>query len=170
MRTSVVVVLAILLPVVGRASDANLDPSFGSFGWTAIDATPGADWGEGVAIQPDGRIVVVGSGFTVRRFTPTGSLDASFGAGGTVTTDVGGTGPAHAVALQGDGRIVVVGAGEATPGNPSFVAVRHETDGTLDTSFGVGGIVHVDVAADAFDETANAVMIQPDLRLVLVGE
>ena len=48
----------LLAPAIGHATDANLDPSFGSFGWTSLNDGPGWDSGDDVAVQPDGRIVV----------------------------------------------------------------------------------------------------------------
>src|SRR6185369_15580109 len=61
-----------------------------------------------------------------------GSLDATFGSGGTVVVPVSGI-PA-AVALQADGKIVIAGAGCAV--------ARLNADGTLDTGFGSGGVAH----------------------------
>src|SRR5207244_4230455 len=71
----------------------------------------------GVAVQADGKIVVVGatndgarSYFAVARYTANGSLDATFGSGGKQTTSSGNNSLAAAgVAVQADGRIVVAG-------------------------------------------------------------
>lgn len=76
-----------------------------------------------VAVQPDGKILPVGNSLTappqvvaLARYNPDGSLDPSFGAGGTVTTAFGGIeSRAGGVALQPDGRIVVAGSDRTGP-------------------------------------------------------
>jgi hypothetical protein len=87
-------------PSLGHATDANLDPSFGTYGWTTVAGGPGFDQGHDVAIQADGAIVVVDSGEVVR-LTPAGALDATFGVGGIAGGPAGVA--AHAVAIQADG-------------------------------------------------------------------
>jgi uncharacterized delta-60 repeat protein len=69
-----------------------------------------------------------------------GSLDPTFGTGGKVTTDLGGTDDrGNAVVLQADGKIVVAG-GFHGPGD--FALVRYNPDGSLDTSFDGDGVPH----------------------------
>src|SRR6478672_6452573 len=107
MRTAIELAIAglVLLASPGAyAGDANLDPSFGSFGVATVDGV-GPDVGSDVAIQTDGGIVVVGGpAFTAHRFTSSGALDGTFGSGGTVAVSLGTNGAARAVALQSDGR------------------------------------------------------------------
>src|SRR6185503_16076606 len=98
-----------------------------------------------MAIQPDGKIVVVGEGTTggywdsaIVRFNPDGSLDSSFGGtGGVVTRLCDNYDGARAVAIQTDGKIVVVGSNR----NDSFAIVRYNPNGSLDTTFNGSGIV-----------------------------
>src|SRR5688572_1161432 len=71
---------------------------------------------------------------------------------------------AHAIAIQSDGRIVA--AGLANPGD--FGLVRYNTDGSLDTTFGIGGKVTTDFSG-RFDSAA-ALAIQSDRKIVVVGE
>jgi uncharacterized delta-60 repeat protein len=153
-----------------------LDPSFGSGGRVTTDVAGGADQIEAVALQPDGKIVVVGyswragaaSDVALVRYQPDGSLDASFGSGGKVTTDFAGGGDgAYAVAIRPDGRIVV--AGFATvPGTGSDVAlVRYLPNGALDGGFGSGGKVTTDVGTSDF---GYDLAVQADGKLVVVGE
>src|SRR5213076_1055916 len=92
------------------------------------------------------------------RYQPDGSLDPSFGTGGIVSTDLGAAGQGNAAAVQPDGRIVVVG--QSTSGAiTTTVLVRYNPDGTLDPSFGSGGIVSIDLGANA---VATAVALQGD--------
>src|SRR5262245_31161308 len=102
-----------------------------------------------------------------------GSLDPTFGSGGRALTDFssGSTDDALAIAIQpSDGKIVVVGMSDANDnGDFDFAVSRYNTDGTLDTSFGTGGIVLTDFA-DGSDDEAFGVAIQPaDGKIVVVG-
>ena len=145
--------------------DGSLDPGFGDGGTvlTPFSAPAGAN---GAVLQPDGKLVVSGGGqdFALARYLPDGTLDASFGAGGTVTTDVGpGYESAVAVALK-DGRIVV--AGYASVAGGVFALARYEEDGALDPSFGSGG-----VAASPFAVPANGfgLAVAPGGALLVAG-
>ena len=157
----------------------SLDPSFGSGGKVAINVPPNGFGGVGsaMALQADGKIVMVGgrtSEFVLARFNADGSLDAGFGTGGKVTTDVIvglAEESARAVAVQADGRIVVVGftGVNGRPGRPvenrfDFALARYDANGSLDTSFGSGGLVTSGVIGRAF-----AVAIQPDGKIVVAG-
>src|SRR5262249_20460037 len=130
----------------------------------------------GAALQPDGKIVAAGStgvsntDFALVRYNPNGSLDNSFGSAGKVTTEISPGQPddAYAVAVQPDGRIVAAGTTFAGPTSDDFAVVRYETDGSLDGSFGFGGIATTDVAADG--DIANAVAVQPDGQIVAAGQ
>ena len=97
--------------VLGAPGD--LDTSFDGDGKRTIDYA-GADSGQAVALQPDGKILVAGYGgsntaMTVTRLNPDGSLDNSFDGDGTAGVDLGGDERAYALALQPDGKIVLVG-------------------------------------------------------------
>jgi uncharacterized delta-60 repeat protein/uncharacterized repeat protein (TIGR01451 family) len=92
-------------------ANGSLDTSFGSGGFVDIDFG-NTDWAIAAALQADGKIVVVGStdgpsgNSALARLTSNGSLDTSFGNGGTVITDVDEYDRCMGVAIQGDGRIV----------------------------------------------------------------
>jgi uncharacterized delta-60 repeat protein len=89
-----------------------------------------------------------------------GQLDSTFGTGGVFTTNFTQTDAtmATAAAIQSDGKIVV---GGSTPGGAALA--RLNTNGTLDTSFGSGGIVNNNFNADG---PVVAVVIQPDGKIV----
>ncbi len=135
---------------------------FGIDGWVSEDFGD-RDFASAVAIQVDGKLVVVGQAaaqdFGVLRFTRTGVLDDTFGINGEVITDFGGIDSAKAVAIQSDGKIVVAGFGA---GAQTAVA-RYETDGSLDTSFGFGGVLIGDSVR------ATGVAIQGDGKIVTIG-
>jgi uncharacterized delta-60 repeat protein len=95
-----------------------------------------------------------------------GDLDASFGQGGIVVTDFGGTDVAAAVAIQPDGKLVVAGRSN-TGGNASFALARYNrNNGVLDPTFGNGGVVVTDFGAT---DQAFAVAVQPDGKIVTAG-
>ena len=144
-------------------ADGTPDMTFGSNGLAAPFAGQ-AGRVRAMVIQPDGRIVVAGSaGFSVARLMADGSLDASFGSGGQVQTLI--RGQAYAMALQTDGRIVLAGYAEPVQGAGSVLALaRYDSDGSLDVSFGAGGVVLGDSPG-----IASAVAVQPDGRIVVVG-
>jgi uncharacterized delta-60 repeat protein len=95
-------------------SDGSLDSSFDP-AITPIGSS--SDFGNSVAIQSDGKIVVAGSSnngsdneFAVARYNTDGSLDSSFDSDGKVTTAIGSGDFAFSAAIQSDGKIVVVGS------------------------------------------------------------
>jgi len=96
----------------------------------------------------------------------TGDLDPSFGAGGVVTTPVGGAGSIFALALQPDGRIVAAGQGALAH---FFTIVRYLSDGTLDSGFGTGGIVQT-LPEGRANGIAFGVAVQPDGKIVVAGQ
>src|SRR5262245_31599334 len=75
--------------------------------------------------------------------TQSGTLDPSFGTGGKVTTDFGGSEGVSSLALQPDGKIVAAG-GASINGSSVFALARYNSDGALDASFGTGGKVTTD--------------------------
>jgi len=138
-------VIASLATLACSASTAlalpgDLDPTFGDGGRVITDLG-GDDVLTDAALQPDGKIVAVGSAqgrLGLVRYNPDGSLDPSFDGDGIVITSMGGVDP-RAIALMPDGRIVV--AGSAGPGmNQDVAFVRYNADGSLDNSFDGDGI------------------------------
>jgi uncharacterized delta-60 repeat protein len=96
-----------------------------------------------------------------------GDLDSSFGVGGLVRTDVTpGNDSANGMAVQGDGKIVAVG--KAGSLNSKFVVARYNpTDGSLDSTFGTGGVVVTNISP--FMDVATSVAIQGDGYIVVAG-
>jgi len=98
-----------------------------------------------------------------------GSLDPSFGIGGKVITSINtGADKANGVAIQADGKIIVAGVTTSVVTGNDFVCVRYNADGTLDTTFGTGGIVTTDVQLGS-DDVASDVAIQSDGKIILGG-
>jgi uncharacterized delta-60 repeat protein len=149
-------------------ADGTLDPSFGEAGQIATDL--GGSWDEAfaLALQDDGKVLVVGwtspdgivGDILLIRYNADGTVDPGFGLGGVVVTDLSaGKDLANAVAIQPDGKIVVAGQDESVG-----VVLRYTPDGTVDESFGTGGLVTTHDQAFWYD-----LVIQPDGRIVVAG-
>lgn len=101
-----------------------------------------------------------------------GQLDPTFGNGGIATTDFGdqlssgNMATANAVVIQSDGKIVVAGGAPGSNGFPVAAVVRYNTNGSLDTSFGSGGIVTTSSIEDA---PFTAVALQSNGEIVAVA-
>ena len=155
-------------------SDGSLDTSFNSKGKVTTAVGTGTCKGQGVALQSDGKIVVVGhsfnaggqSCFTVLRYGAHGNLDTSFGDSGKVTTTVAKDSNADSVAMQSDGKIVVAGNAFIDRNNNDFGVVRYNANGTLDTTFNGTGKATADFGAH---DLGHSVAVHGDGRIVVAG-
>jgi len=145
--------------VVRYRSSGRVDTSFGNGGSAIAAFTNFINSPNAMALQPDGKIVVVGearsadgtlSEFAIARFTANGALDSSFGRAGQVTTNfvgvkLGGVrNSATAVLIQPDGKLLVGGvASQCGRCVHNTALARYNTNGTLDAAFGNGGEVSV---------------------------
>ncbi len=139
--------------------------------------------GRSVVIQPDGKIVVAGTGstgftstwsdFALARFNVDGSLDAGFNNTGVVTTDFGGEHDhGRCVALQNDGKIIVAGESYTNGTGTDFALVRYNTDGSLDTTFNVSGKVTTSFGpvGGSSEDIGYSIAIQDDEKIVVAGQ
>lgn len=159
------------------------DRGFGSGGLVLTDIRRGAiDVLEDVALQHDGKIVVAGTSctsvnpytcdFAVARYDAQGTLDATFGSGGTRTFGVGVDAvdtEARAVAVDSEGRIVIGGL-SCGAGQCKFAVVRLEPDGSTDRSFGKDGSATTTFGGLASQSLVNDLTVQPDGKILAVGE
>ncbi|MCS6929476.1 MAG: T9SS type A sorting domain-containing protein [Saprospiraceae bacterium] len=136
--------------------DGDLDLSFDP-------GTGGDDWIHAVILQPDGKILIGGDFNSYRevstphlaRLNSDGTLDSSF------RVHSGANGPVVALALQPDGKILLGGNFTHYQEVPSGCLARVNPDGRIDETFAAG------VGADGW---VRALYLQPDGRVVLVGE
>jgi uncharacterized delta-60 repeat protein len=160
-------------------ANGTLDTSFDADGKVTTDmVTDEQEEALGVAIQADGKIVVVGytgtpgsggpANFALARYNADGSLDGTFGSGGKVVSGV--LGNAYAVAVQPDGRIVV--AGEVSIANgadfSNFAVARYNANGTLDAGFGSAGQLTTDFGGGT--NTARNIVLQANGAIIVSGE
>jgi uncharacterized delta-60 repeat protein len=166
-----------LEPLEDRAVPAaagTLDPTFGTNG-TVIFAVKQSSANHlfDIAVQDDGKIIaagrtrgdVDGQDSVVTRFNADGSLDTSFGSNGSRLVSFGNSEEFHAVAIQSDGKIVAGGG----HGGGTFTFARFNTDGSLDATFGAGGMLVLPVLGSGGDQLME-LTIQPDGKIVGVGE
>ncbi|MER6346682.1 CARDB domain-containing protein [Streptomyces sp. NPDC001595] len=160
--------------------DGTLDTSFGGDGkvTTAINnMEPNLQWSEadGVALQDDGKIVVVGMSwreyenccwFVVARYNADGTLDNTFSGDGRVFADIDGPTEARDVAIDSSGRIVAAGYSGGR-----MAVLRLTPDGTADTTFGGDGTVTANPAGPVAQEggDGSALALQPDGKIVVGG-
>ena len=168
----------ILLPCLLIATIAHgqitLDPSFGTGGITITDLGWNQDQCAGMALQTDGKVLLCGTtwngtdqDFALVRYNADGTPDASFGTNGVVTTAVGvSDDQCMDILLQPDGKIILTGFVFALPTRKA-VLVRYNSDGTMDSSFGINGIAADDLGGT--DSWPVSLAVQPDGKILLSG-
>lgn len=153
-------------------SDGQTDASFGSAGKVTVPLSVDYEL-TNTTTQPDGKLLIAGrlyemgkSRILIHRLLSNGSLDASFGSGGEViispTTD---NQSAEDLAVDSDGKILL--AGNLVTGSRKMLLVRLLSNGSLDPSFGVGGVVEAEGGASS--PRFEALALQPDGKILGVG-
>jgi len=175
--------------IIGESSDTDFalarynpdgtpDATFGNGGQVSTDFVGMEDDAFSVLIQPDGKIVAVGSAnnpatyydFAAVRYLSNGTIDTTFGVAGKVSTDFGDQNfdRAHSAALQPDGRIVAAGfAISQNGGVQNFAVARYTSSGVLDTTFSRDGITQIDFGSCC--QSAYQVLLQSDGKIIPVG-
>jgi uncharacterized delta-60 repeat protein len=150
--------------VVGRLNaDGSPDTGFDGDGIRTLGSGFG-DVGRDVAVQTDGKILVLGFGgtdFKLTRLNPNGGVDSGFGSGGTATIDFGDADIGQSLLLLANGKIAFSGQ---TGGNRGVIALL-QPGGTLDTTFSGDG----KVTLPASISNAAGLAVEPDGKLVVAG-
>ncbi|NEO29875.1 MAG: DUF4347 domain-containing protein [Symploca sp. SIO3C6] len=176
MAVSLAFAIALQESYSGVLASGDLDSSFGNNPTVTSDISFSSDEARIVALQTDGKIVVVeGSSNSIpgdlvlARYDSDASLDQSFGDKGIVTIDIVGSllEGVNSIALQLDGKIILVGQTN-TDNSANFALVRYNSDGSLDNSFGSNGIVTNNLEGGS--DLASSVVLQPDGKIILVGQ
>lgn len=141
-----------------------------------------------LAIEPDGRLIIVGHAginggtpdtcslvaLTVARYNQFGQLDHSFNRNGVVYTSFSSDSfprnSGEAVALQSDGKILAAGSVETSPngGLNAFALARYNSDGSLDGTFGEEGKM-ITPAGPNNTATAYSMTVESGGRILLAG-
>jgi uncharacterized delta-60 repeat protein len=170
-------------------ANGTLDTTFGSNGQVVTPFQSNVVFTNGVAVTSSGQILAAGfdGGHTVllARYNPNGSLDPMFGSGGKATTVLTSSGTNFhasvlALALQPDGKFVVVGQQYWTLSTGGIfhegMLLRYNANGSLDTTFGNGGVVTTVIPFGSSPNTTYAaVAIYPntgaanDGKIIAVG-
>lgn len=163
-------------------STGTLDTSFGNGGKVVTPIGTQNEIINTLKIQSDGKIVAAGytqaSNFNncvVLRYNTDGSLDSGFGSGGKVITNVSfgnfiNNDELYGLAIQTDGKIVAVGDSKDNS-NSNFVVIRYNANGSLDSSFGTGGVTQTPLgtAGGFYTGTAYSVALLPNGKIVASG-
>ena len=160
-------VLSLALSAPALAATADPDPTFNGTGLLHLDQV-GMSIETGVAVQPDGKLVVVGEGTNsdfdrIRRLNPDGTPDLDFGDRGLVTIDTPGTEHLLAVLVQSDGKLLVGGSS-----GRNAVLYRFTAAGSPDQGFGDGGRVTLTPAGGDTELVLD--LAERDGKLVAVGQ
>src|SRR5438874_185420 len=162
----------LMASATSSAAPGSLDTTFGTGGKVTTSFSGSADM-NALVVQPDGKLVAAGwdasqSAFGLARYNTNGSLDSTFGTGGTVSTPVGvDTYCAPALVLQSDGKLVAAGDAWKDTVDADFAVIRYTANGSLDTAFGTGGKVTTSFGSQ--EDDAYALVVQPDGKLVAAG-
>jgi uncharacterized delta-60 repeat protein len=159
-----------------RFPNGSIDSSYGLDGYSRPVSFNDAS----AVLQPDGKIVIVGSGFNVARLKANGSPDSTFGNNGLQTTALEGDSHGSSVAIQSDGKIVVAGT-EDINGDTYFVVARYNSDGSPDITFKGRGLVTTDFgfkippgvgetdSIEIHEQYATSIGIQANGKIVVGG-
>lgn len=150
-------------------SDGSLDTTYNLTGKTSLTVGVGNDYGRGIVIQPDNKIVIAGFGNTggttdivVARYNNDGSLDTTFNSVGYVTTAaIPGTENSSSLVLQTDGKILVSGITGS-----SGAVYRFLSNGTLDLTY--NGLGYNTFTANSYMMT-NKITLQSDGKAIVAG-
>ena len=159
--------------VVRYNTDGSLDTSFNDDGIVITDIGPGTnddDYCRGMAIQPNGKIIIGGRSFltpstyglVVVRYDTDGSLDTTFDGDGKAQFEMPAIIEMYGFALQSDGRILIAGRSFLNGVFTGLIA-RFNTNGSLDTSFGTNGSTTASVSG------IFSVALQPDGKIIASG-
>ncbi len=160
-------------------SAGTLDKTFTSTGYAALDYSGKNERASALAIQSDGKIIIVGENVVsatptsdqlyVARVDATGKKDATFGVGGVSKLDIGDNKEyGRDVIILSDGKILVLGSSFTAATNNNMVVLKLNSAGLLDNTFGTGGKTTVDYKGKS--DIARSMALLSDGKVIIVGE
>jgi large repetitive protein len=168
--------------VVRYNTNGTLDTTFGTNGKFVLNLGGNDIHSEAyaIALLPDGKILLGGSiddrlntpityaDYALVRLTANGQRDFSWGSSGIVKTNITGSDRAFDMEIQSDGKVILAGYEGGTNLNSKLTLVRYNTDGTLDATFGIGGVAGIRVPGSF--QGASDMALQPDGKIVVAGD
>lgn len=161
-----------LMRLLGRGTR---DRTFGDGGQALTNLGPGADIANAIVRTSDGKLAVVGrAGNGVRddwgivRYGFRGRLDPAFGDGGIVVLPLTKAAEEAIDVATWGARLVVAGRSRGDGTKDDLTVARLKAGGALDTTFGDGGWVRVDLSGST--DAGRSVALQPNGRIVAAGE
>jgi uncharacterized delta-60 repeat protein len=148
-------------------ANGTFDTTFGPGGRRRISFGGEREAAFGAALQPDGRIVIVGDSdfrIAVARLKPNGTPDTTFSGDGKRTFSWGALSRPHAVVVMPNGKLLIGGFSGPETGN--IKVARLNANGALDSTFGAGGIATSDFGGDDF---GMAMARQANGRILVAG-
>jgi uncharacterized delta-60 repeat protein len=149
-------------------SNGSVDNSFGTGGHVEV-LLLGIAGSAAIALQPDGKILMIGSN-ALARFDSNGQVDTSFGTGGLSALPFSG---AAAIALQSDGKILIASSSPLfDPLNSDGIIVRFNPNGTLDKTFGLFGQISSVASGGMFGAAGgvlSSIVLQADGKFIVAG-
>ncbi len=176
MKKTLSIVLCLFINYIYAQSPGDLDSAFGINGKVMTVFGNGSICYSNL-IQNDGKMLAAGvvsqtatgNDFSVVRYNTDGSLDTTFGTTGIVTTDIALSNEyANSMVLQTDGKILLCGIVSGS-GNSNLALIRYEPDGSLDSTFGTGGIVIILEPGGFISYNINAIALQNDGNIIIGG-
>ncbi len=178
MRKYILIISCIVILTSLQAQDGIIDSSFNSVGKVTTAIGGAQDYGAGVLVQPDGKIVVVGQTYVIDKFyfsavryNTNGSLDTSFDADGKVIASIETYScTAVAAVCLADGKIILGGSAQNTDGSRSYFAlIRLKSNGAVDSTFGTNGRVTTFVRTGSGYDECRSIVLQSDGKIVAAG-
>lgn len=154
------------------ATGLPLSTEFGTAGKVTTDAGGSFDEVQAIKVMDDGKLIAAGTGYGVNlvaaKYQSTGALDPQFGNNGQAVISIAGASSrGYDAVVQPDGKVVIAGIVYNSNGNPDFLIVRLNADGTPDATFGNNGKVTTDFFGG--EDLAQAIVLQPDGKIVVAG-
>ncbi len=159
-------------------TDGTLDNTFGTGGKVLLDFPPGCRAEvHDLTFGPSGSIYLAGTldlgdanfgDFAVVRLTASGAYDLTWGGTGLVTTEFLYNDTIYEAVPQTDGKLVAVGQAGGNSSSSALALARYNTDGTLDATFGTGGMATVDLPG--IYEGLTDFIYRADGKILAVGK
>lgn len=175
MKTFIFLLFCLFFTGLSFSQDGTLDHSFGNGGKVVTKLSSLNDVVTAIKLFDNGKVLAAGYstvngkyGFSLVKYNSDGSFDNSFNDSGKVFTSLTAN-PDYAgpMVIQPDGKIVVGGFSQTASFNADLAVVRYNSNGTLDNSFGTGGIVVKDLGE--FNDVIHDITLQQDGKIVAVG-